>query len=135
MISLRPVVSDHVLDLVQPLAELGDELVYVVQQPDGDVLVHAARPHVRSVHPDNKYFYLKQKNIFASAFCMGNQAPGSTGSLVELHDLLPLLEEPEEGRDAANVEDVGADTHDVVQDAGQLSEQHPDNHNNVVDML
>ena len=70
--------------------------------------------------------------LFASAFCMGNQAPGSTGSLVELHDLLPLLEEPEEGRDAANVEDVGADTHDVVQDAGQLSEQHPDNHNSII---
>merc|ERR1719150_3148652 len=98
----QPVVGDHVLHLVQPLAELGDELVDVVQQSDGDVLVHAARPHVCSVHS------------------------GSTGSLVELHDLLPLLEEPEEGRDAANVEDVGADTHDVVQDAGQLSEQHPD---------
>ena len=65
----------------------------------------------------------------------GKHTPGSTGSLVELHDLLPLLEEPEEGRDAANVEDVGADTHDVVQDAGQLSEQYPDNQNSVVDML
>ena len=56
MISLRPVVSDHVLDFVESLAELGDELVDVIQQSDGDILVHAARPHVRSVHPDNKYF-------------------------------------------------------------------------------
>ena len=56
MISLRPVVCDHVLDLVESLTELGDKLVDVIQQPDGDVLVHAARPHVRSVHPDNKYF-------------------------------------------------------------------------------
>ena len=84
---------------------------------------------------ETKIIFLKQTNIFTTAFCIGKHTPGSTGSLVELHDLLPLLEEPEEGGDAANVEDVGADTHDVVQDAGQLSEQHPDNHSNIVDTL
>ena len=46
------------------------------------------------------------------------------GPLVELHHLLALLEEPEEGRDAANVQDVRADAHDVVQDPSQLAEHH-----------
>ena len=75
----KPVVCYQILHLVQPLTELGDELVDVVQQADGNVLVDSARPHVGGVHP------------------------GATGSLVELHHLLSLLKQPEEGCDAAHV--------------------------------
>ena len=34
----QPVVGHHVLHLVQPLAELGDELVDVIQETDRDIL-------------------------------------------------------------------------------------------------
>ncbi len=63
-------------------------------------LVHAPRPDVGRVHP------------------------GPRCALVELHHLLPLLEEPEEGGDTANVQDVGPDAHDVVQDARHLAKEH-----------
>ena len=48
------------------------------------------------------------------------------GALVKLHHLLAFLEKPEEGRQTSNVEDVGADAHDVVQNTGHLTEQHSD---------
>ena len=50
----------------------------------------------------------------------------SRRTLVELHHLLAFLEKPEEGRQTSNVEDVGADAHDVVQNTGHLTEQHSD---------
>ena len=47
----KSVVSDEILHLVQSLAEFSDELIDIVQEPDGDILVDPARPHVRCVHP------------------------------------------------------------------------------------
>ena len=55
---------------------------------------------------------------------VGGVHPGSGRPLVELHHLLALLEQPEEGGDAADIKDVGADAHQVVQDSGQLGEHH-----------
>ena len=75
----KSVIGDEILHLVQSLAEFSDELVDVVQQTNGNVLVNATGPHIGCVHP------------------------GTAGSLVELHHLLPLLEQPEEGSDATNV--------------------------------
>ena len=46
----QSVVSDEILHLVQSLAEFSDELVDVVQQTNGNILVNSARPHVRCVH-------------------------------------------------------------------------------------
>ena len=47
-------------------------------------------------------------------------------ALVELHQLLALLEAPQRRRDGADVERVGRDVEQVVQDAGDLGEQHAD---------
>ena len=57
---------------------------------------------------------------------VGRVHPGPRRSLVELHHLLAFLEEPEEGGQTSDVEDVGADAHDVVQNTGHLTEQHSD---------
>ena len=46
----KSVVSYEILHLVQSLAEFSDELIDIVQEPDGDILVDPARPHVRCVH-------------------------------------------------------------------------------------
>ena len=54
---------------------------------------------------------------------VGGVHSGAGRSLVELHHLFALLKEPEEGGDAADVEDVGSDGHQVVQDSGHLAEQ------------
>uniref|UniRef100_A0A8W7PRP2 Uncharacterized protein n=1 Tax=Anopheles coluzzii TaxID=1518534 RepID=A0A8W7PRP2_ANOCL len=92
----------HVLHLVQPLAELGRKLVDVVQQPERQVLRYAARPDIGGVHARPRH------------------------ALVKLHHLLALLEQPEEGREGADVQRVRTDRHDVVQDARDLREQHAD---------
>ena len=39
--------------------------------------------------------------------------------------LQSYLEEPEEGGDTANVENVGSDAHNVVQNTGQFTKQNP----------
>ena len=111
-----PVCGDQVLHLVQALAELGDEVVDVIQETDGDVLqaistCYKAKKNVKKVQ------YL----VDSARPDVCGVHPGPRGPLVELHHLLPLLEEPEEGREAADVQDVGADAHQVVQDASQLA--------------
>jgi len=42
------------------------------------------------------------------------------------HELLTLLEPPQEGRQCANVHGVGEDGHEVVKDTGDLSKQGTD---------
>jgi hypothetical protein len=96
--------------------------------------------------PDEKYLLLKRKEsrppiqsflknsstpnpasphlVNPSRSDVGGVHPGSGRPLVELHHLLALLEQPEEGGDAADIKDVGADAHQVVQDSGQLGEHH-----------
>ena len=64
-------------------------------------LMYTPRPHVCRVHP------------------------GSTGSLIKLHHLLSLLEEPEEWRYTTDVENVCSDSHDVVEDTSQLGKKDP----------
>merc|ERR1711962_560574 len=98
----KSVVRDQVLNFIQPLAELGDELIDIVKKADGDVLVDTTRSNISSMHS------------------------GSTGTLVKLHHLLSFLEEPEEGRDATDIENVSTNTHDVVENPGQFSEEHSD---------
>ena len=39
---------------------------------------------------------------------------------------LPLLEQPEERCDSSDIQNMGADSHDVVQDPGQLAKHHPE---------
>ena len=75
------------------------------------------------------------QTVLASAAEIGPYPMDSTGPdvsgvhsgtgrpLVELHHLFSLLKEPEEGRDAADIEDVGSDAHQVVQDASHLREK------------
>ena len=51
-------------------------------------------------------------------------SPGSASSLVEFHHLLPLLKQPEERSDTTHVENVGTDTHDVIQNPGHFTKKH-----------
>ena len=51
---------------------------------------------------------------------------GSTGTFIKFHHFLTLLKEPEEGGDATDIKDVSSNPHDVVEDPGELSEEHPD---------
>lgn len=53
---------------------------------------------------------------------VGGVHPRPADSLVELHHLLSLLEEPEEGSERSDVERVRADRHYVVQYTGDLRE-------------
>merc|ERR1719341_1029357 len=98
----QPVVCDQVLHLVKPLAELGNELVDVIQKANWDVLVNTSRSNIGCVHS------------------------GSTGTFIKFHHFLTFLKEPEEGGDATNIKDVSSNPHDVVEDPGELSKEHPD---------
>lgn len=70
---------------------------------------------------------------------------GSTGTFIKFHHFLAFLErdqqyvsammtiqaamylkEPKEGGDATNIKDVSSNPHDVVEDPGELSKEHPD---------
>ena len=46
----KSVVSYEILHLVQSLAEFSDELVDIIQETNGNILVNSARPHIRGVH-------------------------------------------------------------------------------------
>ena len=46
--------------------------------------------------------------------------------LVDVHELLALLEAQQEHRHGADVEPVGAEPHEVIQDARDLVEHHAD---------
>ena len=71
-------------------------------RPGRHVAVDAAEPVVVGVHP----------------------LPGHR--LVELHQLLALLEHPQERRHRTDVERHGGDVEQMIEDAGDLVEQHPD---------
>merc|ERR1719180_425935 len=98
----QPIVRDQVLDLIKPLAELCYELVDVIEKTNWNVLVDSSRSHISSMHSS------------------------STGAFIELHHFLTLLKEPEEWGDTTNIKDVGSDPHDVVENPGELSKEHPD---------
>ena len=74
----------------------------VVGQAGRHVLMHAARPEI-----------------------VGMQ-PRAGDALVELHQPLALLEPPQERRHRADIEGEGADVEEMVEDAGDLGEQHAD---------
>ena len=61
----------------------------------------------------------------AGAEIVGVQ-PRARDALVELHQLLALLEPPQERRHRADIQREGVDVQQVVQDAGDLGEQHAD---------
>ena len=49
----------------------------------------------------------------------------AASALVELHHLLTLLEQPEEGGDTSYIEDMGSNSHNMIQNSSQLSKQNP----------
>lgn len=49
---------------------------------------------------------------------------GSGRAFVKLHHLFSLLEEPKERRDAANVQNVGPNAHDVIQNPRQFTKHY-----------
>lgn len=93
------VVGQQVLRLVQALAEAAREVVNVVEQAQREVERDAARADVGGVHAR------------------------SGDALVELHQLLALLEQPEERSHRAHVEGVRSDGHYMVQNPSDLGEQ------------
>ena len=115
---LRLVGGDHA-DVDQPLAEdpvVGDQPLDVVEQrregrhPGPDVVLEPGRQVARDP---------------ARAVVVGVQA-GARHPLVELHQLLALLEAPEQGRHGPDVERQRGDVEEMVEDAGDLVVQHPD---------
>lgn len=96
------VVGQELLDLVEARAELLGKAVHVVAQPDRHVHRHATRPDVGGVHARAR------------------------DALVKLHQLLALLEEPQQRRERADVEGVARDGEQVVEDPRDLEEHHAD---------
>ena len=79
-----------------------DEGVDVVGEAHRHVLVDAARPEIAGMEPR------------------------AGDALVELHQLLALLETPEERRDRADIEREGGEVQEMIEDARDLGEQNAD---------
>jgi hypothetical protein len=73
---------------------------YIVQETLGNILSHATWSHVTRVQT-----------------CTGN-------TLVKLHQLLALLESPEEGSHRTNVKGMAANSEEVIKDTGDLAEDY-----------
>ncbi|KAI3486306.1 hypothetical protein L1887_50200 [Cichorium endivia] len=96
------VARHHLLDLVDARAKLRRPLVDVVQQAGRQVVRHTAGAHVGGVQTRTRH------------------------ALVELHELLTLLERPQEGRQTTDVHDVREHRHAVVEDARDLAKHGAD---------
>ncbi len=90
------------LEIVDAPRELLDEGVDVVDQARRQVLLHAAGPEI------------------------GRMEPRARDALVELHQLLALLEAPEQRRDRADIEGEGGQVEEMIEDARDLGEEHAD---------
>ena len=97
-----PVVIEQPLDVVEHFGKARHPGTDVVGKASWQVALNAAGAEVLGMHPRARH------------------------PLVELHQLLALLEPPQERRHRANVERHGGDVEEVVHDPGNLGEQHPD---------
>src|SRR6185437_10911592 len=57
---------------------------------------------------------------------IGRMEPRARDTLVELHQLLALLEAPEQRRDRADIEREGREIEQMIEDARDLGEEHTD---------
>eukprot|EP01137_Pigoraptor_chileana_P034030 Opistho-2@25945 len=93
------VACEKFFSFVNARAELLNKLVNVLHEADGHVQGDAARPHIRRMHACARH------------------------ALVKLHHLLAFLKQPEERCESTNVECVGGDGHNVVENPGNLGKQ------------
>lgn len=96
------VVGKKLLGLVDAVTELGGPLVDIIQKTNWDILVNTTWSDV------------------------GGVETSSGNTLVELHQLLSLLETPQERSQSSNIHSVGQDRHKMVKDTGDLSEESSD---------
>src|SRR6185437_3676301 len=96
------VLREQHLDRLEHWRELVAPSEDIVRETGRHVLVDAARPEIGGMEPSAAY------------------------ALVEFHQLLALLESPQERRERADIEAKGADVEKVVEDAGDLSIKHAD---------
>ena len=91
-------------------------------------LVHVVEARHELVHPGDDPFVetLGQIAIDAAEPIVVRVHSLAGDRLVELHQLLALLEHPQERRHRPDVERHGGDVEQMAEDAGDLVEQHPD---------
>ena len=91
-------------------------------------LVHVVEARHELVHPGRDPFVeaLGQVAVDAAEPVVVGMHPLTGDRLVELHQLLALLEHPEQRGHGTDVERHGGDVEQMAEDAGDLVEQHPD---------
>lgn len=110
------VVSKHLLGLINTITELSSPLVDVVKETNGDILVDTTGADVGSVETSSGNTFVE---FLYAALAIGD----GNGDDITDHELLTLLETPQERCQSANVHGVGQDRHQMVQDTGDLAEQ------------
>lgn len=119
--SLDPdtIVCQHLLGLVDTVAELSSPLVDVVKKTDRNILVNTAGAHVGGVETgtgDTLVEFLESWSVL-----IPNQVP-----LATYHELLSLLKTPKEGSQSTNIHSVREDGHQVVENSSDLAKQGSD---------
>lgn len=112
------VVRQHLLGLVDSVTELSGPLVDIVEQASGNILVDTARSNVCGVHASARDTLVEFLETQQSVFDLSAPVRHVTD-----HQLLALLEAPQERRQRTNIHGVGQDSHQVVEDAGQFAEE------------
>ena len=97
-----PVLGQEIVDIVEPFGKALGPGIDVAEQTRRQILMHASRPVICGMQPR------------------------PADPFIELHEELALLEPPQEGRDRADIRRIGRDRHQMVEDPGDLVEQHAD---------
>lgn len=113
------VISQHLLGLVDAVTELSCPLVDVVEQTNGEILRHATRADVGSVKTGTRDTLVE----FLQLLIVVQFAKLSISSH---HELLTLLEAPQERCQGTDIHSVGQDGHEMVQNPGNLAKQSTD---------
>ena len=122
--SLDPdtVVCKHLLGLVDSVTKLGRPLVDVVEQTNGDILMHTTGANICGVETRTRHTLVE---FLQTTMLAPSQPPLQFTTPKTHHQLLSLLEPPQERRKRTNIHSVRQNRHKMVQDTRQLAKQRP----------
>jgi hypothetical protein len=119
------VICKQLLGLVNAVAELGGPLVDIVEKAKGKVLRYTTRADICSVQTGTGDT-LVELLLKMRGQCIAPRSYVMKGKDAAYHELLTLLETPQERCQSTNVHGVGKNRHEMVQDTRNLAEQSAD---------
>jgi hypothetical protein len=118
------VIRKQLLSLIDTVTELGGPLVDIIQKAERNVLGDTTGANVGSVETGTRNTLVEFLNDDQCVRRLAMTSRGYPSNFpIAYHQLLTLLETPQEGSQGTDVHGVGKDGHEVVQDTGELAKQ------------